>query len=207
MKATENNSTEQQIITAAKQIFIEKGFAETSMSDIAAKVGINRPGLHYYFRTKEKMFEAVFSDIVHSFMPAIQNIIQQDIPITERIAEIVNVYFDTMQKEPCLPIFILREIQRDTPHLINTIRKLETVQYISIIQDTLLSEMEKGKLKRISLEFIFNTFYGLLFFPFLSKPLTDIIFKGADNADFSNKLEQWKVHIIRQMEYLLSPEE
>lgn len=206
MKEIENNSTEQQIITAAKQLFIEKGFAETNMSDIAAKAGINRPGLHYYFRTKEKMFEAVFSDIVHSFVPAIQDIIQQDIPITDRMAEVVNVYFETMQREPCLPIFILREIQRDTPHLINTIRKLDTVQYICTIQEILLSEMDKGNLKKISLEFVFNTFYGLLFFPFLLKPLTDAVFSDSGTTDFSNKLEQWKTHIISQMEYLLRPD-
>ena len=51
MGATENNELEHQIIETAKQLFIEKGFAETSMSDIAARVGINRPTLHYYFRT------------------------------------------------------------------------------------------------------------------------------------------------------------
>ena len=53
MGATENNELEYQIIETAKQLFIEKGFVETSMSDIAAKVGINRPTLHYYFRTKD----------------------------------------------------------------------------------------------------------------------------------------------------------
>lgn len=59
MGATENNELEYQIIETAKQLFIEKGFVETSMSDIAAKVGINRPTLHYYFRTKDRMFQAV----------------------------------------------------------------------------------------------------------------------------------------------------
>ncbi len=57
MGATENNELEYQIIETAKQLFIEKGFVETSMSDIAAKVGINRPTLHYYFRTKDRMFQ------------------------------------------------------------------------------------------------------------------------------------------------------
>lgn len=45
MGATENNELEYQIIETAKQLFIEKGFVETSMSDIAAKVGISRPTL------------------------------------------------------------------------------------------------------------------------------------------------------------------
>ena len=60
MATTEHSDLEQQIIKTAQQLFIEKGFVETSMSDIAATVGINRPTLHYYFRTKDKMFKAVF---------------------------------------------------------------------------------------------------------------------------------------------------
>ena len=51
-ESVNNENLETKIIEVAKQQFIENGFAETSMSDIAAKVGINRPGLHYYFRTK-----------------------------------------------------------------------------------------------------------------------------------------------------------
>lgn len=69
MATTEHSDLEQQIIKTAQQLFIEKGFVETSMSDIAATVGINRPTLHYYFRTKDKMFKAVFGSIVMSLMP------------------------------------------------------------------------------------------------------------------------------------------
>ena len=50
---------EQKIVSAAKKLFIEKGYEETNMTDIAAEIGINRPTLHYYFRTKDIMFKAV----------------------------------------------------------------------------------------------------------------------------------------------------
>ena len=63
-ESVNNENLETKIIEVAKQQFIENGFAETSMSDIAAKVGINRPGLHYNFRTKERMIQAVFGEIV-----------------------------------------------------------------------------------------------------------------------------------------------
>lgn len=98
MGATENNELEYQIIETAKQLFIEKGFVETSMSDIAAKVGINRPTLHYYFRTKDRMFQAVFGSIVMSLLPKVQEIIQQELPFIDRSkgirsTECVSTYF------------------------------------------------------------------------------------------------------------------
>ena len=64
--------TEARIIDAARELFIEKGYAATSMSDIAARAGMNRPALHYYFRTKERMFRAVFGGIVDEIVPRIQ---------------------------------------------------------------------------------------------------------------------------------------
>lgn len=203
MGATENTSMEQRIIQAAKQVFIEKGYAETSMSDIAARVGINRPGLHYYFRTKERMFEAVFADIVLSFIPSIHNIILQDKPISDRIAEMVDVYFDVFSKEPCFPMFIVQEIQRDAAHLFDTVCKLEIGQYATRIKEVLQAEMRNGTIREMPIEFIFYTFYGLVVFPFLTRPLAEIAF-GNDTA-FEEKLQAWKAHIIRQMEALLSP--
>ena len=92
MGATENNELEYQIIETAKQLFIEKGFVETSMSDIAAKVGINRPTLHYYFRTKDRMFQAVFGSIVMSLLPKVQEIIQQELPFIDRVSLILDKY-------------------------------------------------------------------------------------------------------------------
>ena len=69
MNTDNNDNLEQKIIDTAREIFIEKGFTDTSMSEIAAKVGMNRPGIHYYFRTKDRMFQAVFGNIVLSFIP------------------------------------------------------------------------------------------------------------------------------------------
>lgn len=202
MKSATNNKTEQHIIEVARQVFIEKGFAETSMSDIAARAGINRPVLHYYFRTKERMFEAVFADIMHYFIPTIHQIVLQDKPIKERVSEITDVYIDMMRKSPLMPVFVVREIQRDAGHLLNTINKMETGSYISKIKEALLDEMERGRMKKIPIEFIPYTFYGLLFMPFLTKPLTDIIFPVSPEG-FGERLRRWKDEVVKQMCLLL----
>ena len=106
MGATENNELEYQIIETAKQLFIEKGFVETSMSDIAAKVGINRPTLHYYFRTKDRMFQAVFGSIVMSLLPKVQEIIQQELPFIDRVSLILDKYITLIPQHFDLTLFI-----------------------------------------------------------------------------------------------------
>ena len=57
------SSQELQMIDTARRLFTEKGFAETTMSDIASETGVKRSTLHYYFANKDVMFQAVLSRV------------------------------------------------------------------------------------------------------------------------------------------------
>lgn len=61
------------------------------MSDIATEVGLTRPAMYYYFRTKERLFQAVFGDILMSFLPKVSSIITSDVPLEEKIGAIADV--------------------------------------------------------------------------------------------------------------------
>lgn len=192
------------IIEAARSLFIEKGFAETSMSDIAAKVGINRPGLHYYFRTKDKMFQAVFGMILRSFISKVQDAVQQrDKSISERIEMIIDIYYNTIFHEnPCLPLFILREINRDVDYFLNSVKDFSEKEFLNSVITSLQEEMKQGKIKPVPLRIVFFTFYSLLAFPFLTKNLNSAIFMDKGEC-FEDILAEWKPYIISQMENLL----
>lgn len=200
---TENKNMEQHIIDVAKQVFTKKGFVETSMSDIATAAGINRSGLHYYFRTKDRMFEAVFADIISKFVPAIHNIITQNISVGERIEQIINIYFNSMQQNPSLPMFMLREIQRDPAHIIATMKESPAQEIAKQIRDILLKEMACGNIKFVPIEQLIYTLYSAVLFPFLIKPLTNEL-KLTSDETFAATIQQWKEQVIKQINTLLS---
>ncbi len=56
-----SSETEKKIINAATAVFMEKGKDGARMQEIADKAGINKALLHYYFRSKEKLFTNVFN--------------------------------------------------------------------------------------------------------------------------------------------------
>lgn len=202
----ESDNMEEKIIKAAKSLFIEKGFAETSMSDIAARVGINRPGLHYYFRTKDKMFQAVFGDIVLSIVPKVFDIlIQQKRSIASRIEEVVNAYYSLFMANPRLPMFIIREMNRDMALLIKTATELNVPEKLNVVVDSLQEEMNDGKLKQVPLRFLFYNLYGLLVMPFLTQDMAYALFL-EENESFEDLLDKWKPYIISQLNALLVPE-
>ncbi len=206
-ETTNGDRMEERILEAAKQVFIEKGYDEASMSDIAVRAGINRPALHYYFRTKEKMFHAVFGDIVRMLIPRIYDILcQRDRPIAERIANVVDIYYnEVFAQNPCLPMFVMREINRDAHHLIEMIKTLQLDQYAMRIRVFLLEEMKAGHMKNVPIHCVLFTFYGLLTVPFSIKNLASVLLTDKEQ-DFPQILSQWKEHIVRQMTFLLSNE-
>ena len=112
MTTTNNNEdVEKKIVEAAKELFIENGFAETSMSDIAAKVGINRPVLHYYFRTKEQLFERILTEKVQLMSESVLAAFgQPGLPLLERLKDGVTCHFDFIAANPQLPRFIVNEV-------------------------------------------------------------------------------------------------
>ena len=207
MTATsDKGNLEERIIQVARSLFIEKGFAETSMSDIAATVGINRPVLHYYFRTKSRMFQAVFGDIVQSIVPRVFTILTQtDKPLDDRIGEIVDAYYALFLANPRLPMFIVREMNRDADLLIRTAIHLQLPEQLRGAFTSLHEEMERGRLKRVPIRFLFYNFYGMLSIPFLTQDFTHTIFLEKDE-DMKEMLAKWKAYIVAQMHHLLLPE-
>lgn len=195
---------EQKIIQVAQTLFIEKGFAETSMSEIAEQVGINRPALHYYFRTKERMFQTVFGGIVRMLFPQIKEIItRHELPVAERISHIVDLYYATLTVHPGLPLFIIREIHRDTRPLVEFFEQQNLADEFLEIKKSLLEEMRLGQLRPQPISHIFMTFVSMLAIPLLSKEV--VLNLLAPDETLDELIAHWKPTIVSQMTHLLTP--
>ena len=196
---------ETRILNTAETLFIEKGFTETSMSEIAAKAGIKRPVLHYYYRTKDKMFRAISGRIFEFIVPKIQDILQQkDRPLAERLENVVDTYYAVFRKNPSLPLFVMREMHRDANYLFEAIRSQLSQESLGKLKACLEDEMAQGKIKRIPTRILFLTFYSMLTFPFLTQNLSRMLLEPGET--FDTLLEEWKRHVVNQMENLLRTE-
>ena len=154
------------------------------------------------------MFQAVFGNIILSLAPEIQDIMLQDKPLPERVGRLVDAYFNVFLRHPYLPMFMVREIERDVEHLISTARELQLERYFHKIATSLQEEMDSGKLKKVPMHFIFFTLYGALTFPFLARKLFLALSSNeGEKEDFTGILMEWKSYIIMQMKNLLCYED
>ena len=93
-------NTENQILKAAREVFIAKGYEGARMQEIADRAGINKALLHYYFRSKEKLFEAVFSEIAMNLFPAMKQLLEAEIGIKEKVTFFIKIYLKTLLENP-----------------------------------------------------------------------------------------------------------
>lgn len=111
-------NTEQRILNAAKLLFVQQGMDGTKMQDIADAAQISRTSLHYYFRNKQKLFEAVFHDQFNRFLPRVTKIMEQDVTFEERLGQFVDEYHALFLANPYLPNFMMSELNREPDKII-----------------------------------------------------------------------------------------
>ena len=199
MKIESIASVEDRIIEAARKTFIEKGFAQTSMSDIAEAAGINRPTLHYYFRTKDIMFQAVYGGILKSILPKIQVVASTSgLTLEEGLSIIIDAYYDLFVENPSLPLFIMRELDRNADLMTSTLEKAGFMDVLWNLRDMIQEMIARGEIRQVPVRFLLFNFYGLLSVPFLSKNLSRKILEEDENS-FRQMLSEWKPVIIRQI--------
>lgn len=196
-----NDNIENRIIESAKRLFSERGYHKTSMSDIASDVGITRPTLHYYFRTKERMFEAVVGLLIQSFIPRIEVIVSEEIHFSEKLEKLVDEYLNIYSENPSLPGFVVSEMQRDSERLLGVMERLDFAGYLGSLSSVLQREVEKGTVREVPPVELIMTFFGLLSMPFLAKNLLEKVLDGE--SGFEALLVDWRDNIVRQMKVLL----
>jgi AcrR family transcriptional regulator len=109
----DNQTTEKKILEAARRVFIQKGMDGARMQEIADEAGINKALLHYYYRSKDKLFEAVFQETFVAFFGRINLVFKSEMTLKEKLFQFIDGYIDTISANPFVPQFILSEINRD----------------------------------------------------------------------------------------------
>jgi TetR/AcrR family transcriptional regulator len=189
--AENDKQTEERIFEAATLVFEEKGMAGARMQDISDRAGINKALLHYYFRTKEQLFNAVFEMVAKKMFSKFIHIFEEDMPLDEKIRYFFREHISFLQKNPRLPSFILNEINQNP----DRVKKLfESIDYKSAwleIIDKHRHEMHKYYFTEESLPQILTSIIALSVFPFAAEGIFRTIFDYT-GIDYNKYMEDRK---------------
>ena len=199
-----SSETESLILQAAERVFYLRGFDGARMQEIADAASINKALLHYYFRSKQRLFDAVFTVALSRLVPPVLAELRQNLPLEEKITRFVNTYFATVRKNPALPGFIVHEMQRNPGHFGSVIRQQRIdVLYSLCVQ--LEEEARSGRLRSISPEQFLLNLFSLCAFPLIAAVGMQAL-SGMNSDAYEELLEERRKLIPRWMLDMLRPQ-
>lgn len=165
-----SRNTEQKIFDAATELFLEKGVDRTSVREIAAKAGINLALMNYYFRSKENLFNAIFSSLVKKNSEELIRILDSNLELEEKIRQYVNVYIDMLSENPLLVSFVMAILHRSRER-ITEMKAVSSLYATEKFTQQVLDEGRKGNIRRTDPSQLFVDMLSLVAFPFAIKTL------------------------------------
>jgi len=187
----DKENTEEKILEAAKEVFLEKGNDGTRMQEIADKAGINKSLLHYYYRSKEKLFAAVFKFAFSHFAPRIFSILKEEDDFFTLIRNFIHVYMDIISKNPFIPMFILSEINKRNTGLFVSVVRAAGINP-KLFRDRVKKEIELGNIRSIDPNQLIVNTIGMCIFPIIGRPILQVILFEDNKEDFNKFLDSRK---------------
>ena len=190
---TENDKqTEEKIFEAATDVFVEKGMDGARMQDIANHAGINKALLHYYFRTKDQLFEAVFEMIAKKIFKKFAPVFDENMSLEEKIRFFFKEHITFLQENPRLPGFVLNEINRNPKHIKKLLQNIEVTKLWKMLYEQHKDELEKYNITEESIPQIMSSIAAISVFPFAARGILEGIFSSM-GIDFDQYIEERKV--------------
>ena len=173
--------TEHKILEAAKREFIAKGFAGARTTSIAEAAGVTHAMLHYYFRTKEKLFDRILLEVVAMLRQAIFTPVEDiSLPFDAMIRNIIERHFDFLAENPDLPRFIISEIHSNPDKASRFTSKIKEYAplLISALQGKIDSACDKGICRKVDAGMLILDIASLNLFAFMAAPVIRAAYSG-----------------------------
>lgn len=184
------SDTEVVILEAAKKTFLENGFDGTTMQMIATEAGINKALLHYYYRSKDRLFEAVFIEAFGRMIPNLMKVFTSDLNFEDKVRAFTDTYITALLEYPQIPLFILHELHRNPGRVIDLIRStgLNPDFFIQIVNE----EIKKGNIMPVDPRHLVVNLLAMCIFPFAARPMIQGFIFGNNREAYEKFLVERK---------------
>lgn len=183
-------SPEEKILAAAKKVFLEKGLDGARMQEIADEAGMSKASLHYYYRSKQHLFDGIYMQVFSDVLPSIFGIFMSDLPLCEIIRNFFEMHIEFLKQNPSISMFVMKEINR-VPHLLEKILAEKDVDMLGAVNAKVQEAVDRGEVRPIRGEELMLNMVSLSIFQFAGAPIFKTI-GGISDEDFDKLIEERK---------------
>jgi AcrR family transcriptional regulator len=175
--------TEQLIKDTARQIFLKEGKMLATTQEIADAAGVNRSLLHYYFRSRDMLFNVVFTEALTKLRERVHEVIGSQLVFRQKVEKLLDVFYEDLSELPYLETFITLQLNQEPNiyeemfvHLPGGKERLKN--FLKEIQH----EMEKGTIPVMKPINYFINIFALMAYPYVARPIFKNMFDLTDAA-------------------------
>lgn len=198
---SDSQSTEDKILEAAEKEFLQKGYAGARTTAIAEAAGVTHAMLHYYFRTKDKLFDK----ILESKFGLLRNIMlaslgDPSVPLFDKIKSAIENHLDFIAANPDLPGFMISEVFSRPERMPVVLEQLQ--HYAPVLVESLQRQIDdyadRGLCRRVDAEMLLLDIVSLNIFPFMASGMINTLLNGLmeDREAFVEKRKIENVETI-----------
>lgn len=167
--------TEERIFDAATEIFLERGMDGARMQEIADLAGINKSLLHYYYRSKDRLFDTVFEKVANRMFARFSPLLDPGLTLEEKIRFFFREHIGFLEKNPRLPSFLLNEINRNPERMKKIIRKFNIGKIYEILEQQHGEEFRQIGITPSLMPQIMTSVAAMSIFPFAARGIVETI--------------------------------
>jgi len=191
--AKEHN-TEDKIVDAAKTVFVQKGMDGARMQHIADEAGINKALLHYYFRTKDKLFEKVFTILFKDIFSIFDRAVSEEVSFEEFLDGFIRQYIKKIKSKPYIPQFIIHELNRNPKKIVELMHSSNFKK--QRLFDLVNKAVEEKVIRPIHPVHLITNILALCIFPFIAKPIITGFALDGDKTKYQQYIDERPEEVI-----------
>ncbi|MFM8347123.1 MAG: TetR/AcrR family transcriptional regulator [Bacteroidota bacterium] len=201
-----NPKTAEKILRAATAVFVRKGFSGARMEEIARESGMNRALLHYYFDSKEHLFDIIFERHFMELQGGLGEILISKDSVEGKIRAIVHHFYRMIKANPQLPMFIIHELSVNPDRIVGMMRQAMVTpeHHAGTFMKQVEDEGRAGTIRQVDPAHLLVSIIGMVIYPFLARPVLKMILR-RDDAGYEQFMESRPDFVIDTILTSLKP--
>jgi len=205
VKTKKMDSSEEVILKAAQEVFLEKGYQGARMQEIANRAGINKALLHYYFRSKERLYAHIFENVMSGFIGEWTEMFGKRMSVKETLAVFVDKFINVLKSNPNIGMFMAYELSmggQTVSKVITNFMKDESNWGPWHLIDIINRGIQNGEIRSdVDARQLLLTLLGSCTYYFIAEPIIMSVFSGPLQIEKEQFLEERKQSILDTVLY------
>jgi TetR/AcrR family transcriptional regulator len=165
------------LLDAASRLFAERGVGQVSLRTVAAEAGVTPAMVHYYFGSKEGLYDAMIERTFDRVLVAVRSLAARPADGSrprERLAAVLEVIVGSFAAEPWVPMLVVREVLSEGGRFRERFIESYASQMAELLPGLFRQEIEQGQFRSdLDPRLAFLSFMGMTLMPFVARPVAE----------------------------------